>query len=735
MSQPLVRMVGMKTIAHIDGTGHTHLLHEHLHKSAQKAKTFADVFGAGEWAYQAALWHDLGKYSKAFQDKLLNNPEKRVDHSTAGAQYAVDSLSKSEGLILAWLIAGHHAGLADWSSADAGQASLEARLKKTIEPWSEYAESDILTPEINLQPPSRRPIDHALWVRMLFSTLVDADFLDTEAFFDHSRADLRGEYPTIPKLLELFEKYMRVLQEKAPDTPLNHLRSAILDRCIEAAKDPGGIYTLTVPTGGGKTLSSMAYALHHAAQHNKRRIIYVIPYTSIIEQNANVYRQIFGDAVIEHHSQFALDDEERPELARAKLAAENWDAPIIVTTTVQFFESLFAAKPSCCRKLHNIADSVVIIDEVQTLPIPYLQAIVDKINALQKDYDTTFLLCSATQPAFESFRLPESAFYGIESAKEIVPDPEALARKLRRTTITWELEAPKSYEMLAQEVMEKKQSALIVVNTRDRARKLFETLQDLGASCLHLSANMCGVHRSKVIEQIREKLRQNEPLIVVSTNLIEAGVDLDFPLLWREIAGLDSIAQAAGRCNREGRLPHLGTVTVFAFLDEPHPRYLRNAINVLIEIFPDIQADPLSPEAFKRYFSALFKKAGDRLDQKEVATYEINYPMRWRFATVAEKFRMIDDGYSQSVIIPYDDEADKFIAKLDIENINRSVLRKLQRYSINLPKQTVEKLLSSQDIQEVLPGVFVLSTKNLYNESIGFSESKMGILDVSNLVW
>ncbi len=725
----------MKAIAHIDETGRTHLLHAHLHKSAQKAKVFANIFGAGEWAYQAGQWHDLGKYSQAFQEKLLQNPEKRVDHSTAGAQYAIDSLSKSAGLILAWLIAGHHAGLADWSSADAGQASLEARLKKTIEPWKEYADEEILNPDIQLYPPAKKPTDHSLWVRMLFSSLVDADFLDTEAFFDRSRADLRGAYPTIPSLLEQFGKYMKALQEKPLQTPLNRLRKEILDRCIKAAKDPGGIYTLTVPTGGGKTLSSMAYALHHAMHHNKRRIIYVIPYTSIIEQNADVYRQIFGDAVIEHHSQFALDDEERPELARAKLAAENWDAPIIVTTTVQFFESLFAAKPSRCRKLHNIADSVVIIDEVQTLPIPYLQAIMDKINALRNDYDTTFLLCSATQPAFESFHLPESSFHGIETAKEIIQSPEELAIKLRRTQIVWEHENPKSYETLAQEVIQTGQSALIVVNTRDRARKLFETLQALEAPCLHLSANMCGEHRSKAIEQIRQKLQTNEPVVVVSTNLIEAGVDLDFPLLWREIAGLDSIAQAAGRCNREGRLPHLGTVTVFTFLDESHPRYLRNAIDVLIEIFPEIQADPLSPEAFKRYFSALFKKTGNRLDQKGIAAYEIDYQGRWRFATVAERFRMIDDGYSQSVIVPYDAKAEELIAKLDIENISRSVLRKLQRYSINLPKPTVEKLLTSQEIIEKLPGVFVLRNENLYTESIGFDESKLGVLDVPDLVW
>ncbi len=724
----------MRPIAHIGENDHVHLLDQHLRESAKKALEFADAFGFGEWAYLAALWHDLGKYSQAFQTKLLRDPEKRVDHSTAGAQYAARTLPEFEGRVLAYLIAGHHAGLADWSSADGGKAALKERLKKTVEAWKDNVDSPLLASRSPL-PPAASITDASLWVRMIFSALVDADFLDTEAFFDSDRSMARGNYPSIPDLLDHFDRYMQKLQHQASDTSINRLRQEILSRCIETAKDPGGIYTLTVPTGGGKTLSSMAYALYHAMQHHKRRIIYVIPYTSIIEQNAGVYRQIFNDAVIEHHSQFTMDDEERPELTRAKLAAENWDAPIIVTTTVQFFESLFAAKPSRCRKLHNIAKSVVIIDEVQTLPIPYLQAIVDKINALQKDYDTTFLLCSATQPAFESFRLFEgTSFYGIESAKEIVPEPEKLAQKLRRTRIVWEHEEPKSYETLAQEVIQTDRSALIVVNTRHRAQKLYEILQEIEVDALHLSANMCGQHRSRVIGRIRERLQSGKPFIVVSTNLIEAGVDLDFPLAWRELAGLDSIAQTAGRCNREGKLPEPGIVTVFSLSEESKPLYLRPAIDTLIEIFPDIQADPLSPSAFHRYFDALFKRAGECLDQKEVAVWEKRYIGEWRFATVAERFSMIEDGYTQSVIVPYDEKAKDYIAKLKIESINRGVLRKLQRYSINLSKMIVDKLLDSREIEERFPGALVLSNENLYTETIGFDESKIGIYDVENLV-
>ena len=606
------------------------------------------------------------------------------------------------------------------------------RLQKTIERWEDNAPEAILRPQA-LQPP-RTITDPALWIRMLFSSLVDADFLDTEAFFDTTQSQMRGNYPGIQTLLDTFNHYMRSLEKNASDTHVNRLRKNVLQQSIAFASRESGIYTLTVPTGGGKTLSSMAYALHHARAHGKRRIIYVIPYTSIIEQNAQVYRNIFGDAVIEHHSQFALDDES-PEMARTKLASENWDAPIIVTTTVQFFESLFANKPSRCRKLHNIAESVVIIDEVQTLPIPYLQAITDKINALNKDYATTFLLCSATLPSFESFALPESTFYGLNIKDEIVVDPEILSKSLRRTHIEWEHTTPKSYDKLAEEIIDGNLSALAVVNTRDRARKLYDALLAYDLPLFHLSANMCGEHRSRIIKEIRIHLQQKEHIIVVSTNLIEAGVDLDFPLLWRELAGLDNIAQAAGRCNREGKLPKPGTVTIFTLAEGSTPRYLQPAINALNDIYPDLD-DPLSPEAFHRYFATLYKQAGSNLDQKGIAKREIDdsRQFKWRFATTATDFQMIEDGYTQSVLIPYDEKARQWIDNLGIETITRQLLRKLQRYSINLPNPVVERLLREREIIEVLSGIFILQNTHLYTESTGFDESKIGIMDADSII-
>ena len=721
--------IQQKPIAHIDDSGSTHDLEGHLLETASLAERFAAIFGAGEWAKVAGKWHDLGKYSKKFQKKLTKDPLIRVDHSTAGAQYAVKHLPKPQGYLIAWLIAGHHTGLPDWSSADGGRSALQERLDKQIEPFEEIMSENIIDKEVELRTPKIN--DPALWVRMLFSALVDADFLDTEAFFDQERSSIRGSYPTIESLQKMFETYITELQAKSAQTPLNRLRSEILEICIKEGQRLGnGIYTLTVPTGGGKTLSSMAFALNHALNQNKKRIIYVIPYTSIIEQNANVYREIFEDAVVEHHSQFAPDEDENSGYLRAKLAAENWDAPIIVTTTVQFFESLFAAKPSRCRKLHNIADSVVIVDEVQTLPSSMLQPIADKINELNKNFGVTFLLCSATQPAFESFELPEIEFRGIRIEKELMPDPEALSHSLHRTSILWEDKTPKSYEEVADEVLRKSKSALIVLNTRKRAKQLYDVFLEKGATVMHLSANMCGEHRSRWIERIKKKLSDGERFVVVSTNLVEAGVDLDFPLLWREYAGLESIAQAAGRCNREGLMDR-GEVRVFRLADEPIPRYLNRAVNALREIQPDLK-DPLSPEAFQRYFSTFYRMAGERLDEKGIVEEELKIG-RWPFRKIAERFRMIEDGYNQSVLIPYDEKASSLLSLLDEETIPRTVLRKLQRYSVNLTVKTVERLERSGEIIQKVHGIFILENTNLYDSECGFDEKRAGVWNADTL--
>jgi CRISPR-associated endonuclease/helicase Cas3 len=721
----------MNFIAHIDESGRTHSLLQHLFDTSKLARTFADSFKSGDWAYLAALWHDLGKYSQKFQEKLTVDPSIRVIHSTAGAKYALKHFPAPDprGTILAYLIAGHHAGLADFYHSDHPNASLLRRLEEQIEPYEANAPQKILETQVPLDPPQVK--DSALWMRMLFSSLVDADFLNTEAFFDRKKSSKRGQYRNLQELKVLFDSFMKELQEKNPQTPLNKIRNEIYQQSLDAAQYPPGIYTMTVPTGGGKTLSSMAFALNHALKYYKERIIYVIPYTSIIEQNADVYRQIFGEDVLEHHSQFAPDDKEN-SYDRAKLAAENWDVPIVVTTTVQFFESLFAAKPSRTRKLHNIANSVVIIDEVQTLPPEYLESIYGKINALVSDYGVSFLLCSATMPYFASFETIEKRFQGLDNVQEIIEDPEALNQKLRRTELIWEQDEAKSYSQLAEEIIESNSSALVVVNTRDRARKLFETLKAMGEAPLHLSANMCGEHRSKTIRQIRKKLQEGERCIVVSTNLIEAGVDLDFPLLWREFAGLDSIAQAAGRCNREGKLPNKGLVRIFNLAEEKRPRYLEKPIAALQSILPQL-SDPLSPRASQHYFAIYYKSFGEGLDQKKILPDEQN-ALKWPFRSVAEKFHLIEDGYTQSLLIPYDEQARTLLESLrQGRELSRGLVRKLQRYSINLPKAIIEKLKGSGEISEPVPGMLILENERLYREDLGFDERMQGIMDVESL--
>ncbi len=406
-----------------------------------------------------------------------------------------------------------------------------------------------------------------LWIRILYSCLVDADFLDTERFMNSEKHENRGNHRSISALKALFDRHMEALSKKARKTAVNDVRSRILSQCREQAAHEPGLFTLTVPTGGGKTLSSMAFALEHAVRHEKDRVIMVIPYTSIIEQTSKVYKEIFGDEnVIEHHS--ALDPEK--ESLQSRLATENWDAPIIVTTSVQFFESLFAAKPSACRKLHNIVNSVVIIDEVQMLPTDYLKPILHSIKGLTDYFKVSMVLCSATQPAITSeiFEKQNGECYAIlekEKCREIMvsPTPKELTIQLQRVRVI-QLGGFSEWTRVAEELM-KHEKVLCVVNTRKNCRELYKQMPD---DTIHLSANMCGQHRSDCVEAIKRKLNKNEPVRVVSTQLVEAGVDFDFPVVFRAMAGFDSIAQAAGRCNREGNSDY-GQVFVFEPV-EPH---------------------------------------------------------------------------------------------------------------------------------------------------------------------
>mgnify|MGYP001012683729 CR=1 FL=1 len=727
-------------MAHVAEDGRSHPLREHLLKTAERAGQLAAAFGFGEWGRLAGLWHDLGKYSRPFQSKLAAaagqdahlEAKARVDHSTAGAFFAVERFKKA-GRLLAYIAAGHHAGLPDWNADRTGQAALAQRLLKE-DLLAAVLRQDI-PPEILDQPfPAEKPIgrDPAFWLRMLFSCVVDADFLDTEEFFDPEQASRRQGFPLLSELLAPFSMYMTEKQGRARDTAVNRLRNGILSHCIERAREPGGVFSLTVPTGGGKTLSSMAFALHHAAAHGHRRIIYVIPYTSIIEQTADQLREIFGDVVVEHHSN--LDTAEPDgETARSRLACENWDAPLIVTTNVQFFESLFASRTSRCRKLHNIAGSVVVLDEAQLLPTEFLSPILDVLDELCKHYGVTVLLCTATQPALGPHRSASFDFKGLEGIREIMEDPTALFDKFKRIEVKLpqDFQTPVSWNELAEELAELP-SVLCIVNRRDDCRCLW-SLRPEGT--FHLSALMCGAHRTDRIAQIKASLKAGLPTRVISTQLVEAGVDLDFPVVYRAVAGLDSIAQAGGRCNREGLLPS-GNLFVFTPPTRPPVGILRQAAGVGARMLSADRDDPLRPERFLDYFRELYWLQGsDRLDAHNILRdLKPDPELRFSFRTAAGNFKLIDDKAQAPVIVSYGAEGVKLIDQLDRLGPERWLLRKLQRYVVNLPKQLHERLRVDGAIREIHAGIYVQGHGRLYDEHLGFCHDRSLIYDPDELI-
>ncbi|MEW6202981.1 MAG: CRISPR-associated helicase Cas3', partial [bacterium] len=545
-------------------------LDEHLRNVANLAKQFAESFGGGDWGYAAGLWHDIGKYSQEFQNMLIKSADNNTsvetkighpDHSTAGAQEANKLIPNGYGKLLSYAIAGHHSGLLDGKS---NEACLNDRLKKHIPdysacPWGILKfHSKIKSFPFVLTKGNNERVAFQLqfYIRMLFSCLVDADFLDTEAFMNKDKSLLRSNYPELSEMKNKLMEALDKLSSEAPDTLVNKYRKKILQQCISAADNSPGLFSLTVPTGGGKTLSSLAFAARHAIKYGMKRIIYVIPYTSIIEQNADVFREIFGnDAVLEHHTNVEIKEDDY----KSQLAIENWDSPLIVTTNVQFFESLFHNRTSRCRKIHNIANSVVILDEAQMLPVPFLKPCMGVLRELTTSYKTTIILCTATQPALSK---NEEFKSGLENVREIISNPVDLYNQFKRVQISClsKNQGKTTDAELAKMILEHKQ-VLCVVNTRRHARELYEKMEDK-EGLYHLSALMCPVHRSEIIQEIKLALKNNEKCRVVSTQLIEAGVDIDFPVVFRSFAGIDSIAQSAGRCNREGKL-QAGKVYIF----------------------------------------------------------------------------------------------------------------------------------------------------------------------------
>ncbi|HHT9915946.1 TPA: CRISPR-associated helicase Cas3' [Legionella pneumophila] len=724
-------------IAHVkkdkNGQWKLHLLDEHLRSVASLASKNAMIFGSSDWAFLAGLWHDLGKYRPAFQNYIKGmtgfDPEAhieqgRVDHSTAGAIYACEQLGKV-GRLLSYLIAGHHAGLPDWIGIDEeSRSALEYRLNKGRSYLEEVLAQTIPKDILQHTKPKEKPLGGIdglhLWIRMLFSCLVDADFLDTESFMSPEKTAQRSEWPDLHTLKSHFDNYMQAqILSKAEKTLVNEIRINILDMCREAASMAPGLFTLTVPTGGGKTLSSMAFALEHALKHHKRRVIVVIPYTSIIEQTADQYRKIFKDAVVEHHSN--LDPEQ--ETAKSRLASENWDAPIIVTTNVQLLESLFAARTSKCRKLHNLVNSVIVIDEVQLLPPEFLQPVLDVFRLLTAYYGVTLVLSTATQPALNTIKnaFGQILFRGLDGVREIIQDVPALYQKLSRIKIEKpaNLNEQISWQNLAQEVCQH-ESALVIVNTRKDCRALFDLMPE---GTIHLSGLMCGEHRSAVIQEIKRLLREGTSVRVVSTQLVEAGVDLDFPIVYRALSGLDFIAQAAGRCNREGKLKQ-GQVIVFVPPNPSPMGMLRQAEQATVSVWHGWDEDPLDHRLYQRYFEQYFNVDKDKKKICSLLTKDARQ-LCVQFRTAAEKFRIIEDAGLQ-ILVPYNEKSEMLLKSLSQNGPERWLMRQLQRYTVTIYEQEFCKLRDVGAIEEIYPGIYALSSSNVYSPKTGL----LSVIDI-----
>ena len=684
-------------------------LDNHLRQVAEKAAEFAEPFQSSDWAWDAGWLHDLGKATNAFQGYLkkqngLDDSEYDADgsvsnHASAGAAYAQDRMGLA-GRILAYILAGHHAGLPDWDSAETGNAALSIRVEEgrsNLALIPSFAESISANLRPLVKPPAYVKAENAhLWIRMIFSCLIDADRLNTEQFCSPERYASRGQFPTLGNLAPSLFQALETLEREAPKTEVNAIRSEIRRACEAMSGDAPGLFSLTVPTGGGKTLSAMAFAMRHAMRHGKRRIIYVIPYTSIIEQTAKTLGKIFGpENVVEHHSNL---DPARGS-PRADMAAENWDAPIIVTTSVQFFESLYAAKTSAARKLHNIANSVVILDEAQMLPPELLTPCVEAINALVTCFGVTLILATATQPALPKL-LP---------ARPLIPVDQNLYSRLRRTRISLpsDWQARTTWPELASRLITHEQ-VLCIVNTRRDCHDLFALMP---TGTLHLSALMCGEHRSEVIADIKRRLHAGEPCRVISTQLVEAGVDIDFPVVYRALAGLDSIAQAAGRCNREGKLNasgSLGEVHVFIPPKSAPLGLLRKGEDTMREMPAVAGFDPQEPACYTRYFENYYARLNattGRPGSKIVFNLDLirdyNPSIRLPFRTAGHEFRMIDDA-QQAVFVRWG-KNDKWLAELRSFGPTRQNLRALQRSCVNLPRRHIVALRAQGLIEEVQP--------------------------------
>lgn len=771
-------------IAH--GPGHA--LRDHLESVAAMAVRFSPS-AAAPWAHLAGLWHDLGKFRPGFQRYVRMDSDAHVEgrtlvsadktHSAAGALHAMQSLQdrhgdpgRRTGWLVAHLIAAHHAGLYD-------RKDLADRLHGSGDAHSERERQEAVQscaachPELLALPPGldpkqavmgapglveREPLAQALWLRMLFSALVDADFLDTEAYLNAGQAVQRAGFAPLADYLARLDGHLDILATQVraagrAEDAVMRARAQVLVDCRAAALQARGVYSLQVPTGGGKTLASLAFALRHAVAHGLERVIVAIPYTSIVEQTVDVLAGIFGrDAVVEHHSQ--ADGDEAQHTARTRLACENWDAPLIVTTNVQLFESLFAARTSRCRKLHRLQRSVIVLDEAQSLPPPYLQPTLDALRLLVNHYGATLVSCTATQPVLTDIQRFDArrSLRGLvrEGARpiDIVRAVEPLYAALERVHLHWpaDLQAVEEIPPLAVRIAAQ-DTVLVIVNTRRDAADLVRAVDAAspgGSHTLHLSAAQCGQHRADLIAEIRQRLAarlagDTRPLRVVSTQLVEAGVDVDFPVVFRALAGLDSIAQAAGRCNREGRLgPRGGHVQVFVRPIPPVLAALQRAAQATLSVLGDDRPTALPAALFQLYFEHWYGQF--QLDEKNILPLLKNsadFDLQLR--TAAERYRLIDDQDQAAIVVPYtpvggnSERHTQALAALEAGVAERWQLRILQRHVVQARRREVLGWLALGDVTEPLPGWFLLKDEQRYDARFGLLPDG-AVLDARTLV-
>ena len=692
-----------------NGSDKWHGLNEHLSKVASKAKDYATKFQAGELGHYAGLWHDLGKYNPQFQQYLelchiasktgKDVPSNKVPHAIQGARLAWEKF-----MPLAPIIYGHHSGLPEkeYMKSKLQDPALEKSYQVVLQQAPEYLYQVKTETDLNqlMSQLVKDAYSYEMLTRILFSCLIDADHLDTEAHFNPDKAALRGSSIAIAELWNLLQKTQNEVIDKAESTPVNLIRAEVYRACEGAAELSPGIFRLAVPTGGGKTLSGMAFALRHAMEHNLDRVIVAVPYTSIIEQTVNVYRSILGEeAVLEHHSASKEPDPEdaRREVAQARLATQNWDAPLIVTTTVQLFESLFANRPSRCRKLHNIVGSVIILDEVQTLPLLLLKPILSVLRELVERYKVTLVLCTATQPALEG-QSPYLEGFIAGSVKDIIPIAKAKDHFASLSRVTYDIPNESwSWSKLAEDIKQQDQ-ALVILNTRKDALAVLGELES-SEHIFHLSTLLCGKHRREVLEEVKNRLKNKQPCILVSTQVVEAGVDLDFPTVYRAIAPLDRIVQAAGRCNREGKREQKGHVVIFDPEEGSTPRgEYDTAIAITKDLLMNPSLDLDSPTIFEQYFRELYKNVDTDKRHIQELRKNLNYP------EVSKQFKFINDD-TTPVAIQYDDRVRELLRLIERRGLFKENYRSLQPYLVNL--RNYEFKQAEEFRKEVAPGLWV----------------------------